>query len=225
MVRTVCAVAHAARSHRQDQPRRGRAAAQSRGARRAAAQGAEAVPTSPKSSRRSRKTKFPSGARSSATRTSSHSRPNRDQNNVGGSTTCGAGFISVASSSRGCRGLATGMASSRLAGRFQKILERRHVVDRGVEPELVILGVDDDRHAVVHVPDRFGGFGDDDRARFDDLIAAVPAVPQPGEAEVRIVGAMKPPFLLARFQRLPFGTQPSAGIRQRRFLTARGTRP
>jgi tripartite-type tricarboxylate transporter receptor subunit TctC len=47
VVRTVCAVAHAARSHRQDQPRRGRAAAQSEARDALLAQGAEAVPTSP----------------------------------------------------------------------------------------------------------------------------------------------------------------------------------
>ena len=57
-----------------------------------------------------------------------------------------------------------------------------------IQPQLVIFGVENDGHPVMHGPKHVVGFGRQDSAGFDDgPFTPLPAIPQPREAERLLV--------------------------------------
>ena len=63
------------------------------------------------------------------------------------------------------------------------------VVEPGIEPEIVILGVKDDRHAIMHIFRELVGRGGDDRTGLDPLAFRIlPALPDAGKGEGTFVG-------------------------------------
>jgi hypothetical protein len=65
----------------------------------------------------------------------------------------------------------------------QHLSDKIELARVGFEPQLIVLRVQDDGHAVVHGPQQLVGLRRQDGAEVDGLALPLPPLPQPGEAE------------------------------------------
>lgn len=61
--------------------------------------------------------------------------------------------------------------------------ERSFLFEARIEPPLVIIGMEDDRHAVIDLAHEVVSLGSDDSARADLIPISLPDLPQPREGE------------------------------------------